>query len=127
MIYKGGKLLCGTCGGELLVDTRSMEVHELEIVGGELEIGKWKHTYGVEMVEVFCRRCGRSWSVEDAEETIREGVIEEREYCMECPSIEELEAMSRDGYCVATDGCIVEPDGKCPHNCPSWLLELGLI
>lgn len=27
----------------------------------------------------------------------------------------------------ATDGCIVEPDGMCPHGHPSWLVRLGLI
>lgn len=27
----------------------------------------------------------------------------------------------------ATDGCIVEPDGSCPHGHPSWLLRLGMI
>ena len=33
----------------------------------------------------------------------------------------------RDDCCEATDGCIVEPDGHCPHAHPSWLLKLGLI
>jgi hypothetical protein len=27
----------------------------------------------------------------------------------------------------ATDGCVVEPDGICPHGYPSWLLYLGYI
>jgi len=27
----------------------------------------------------------------------------------------------------ATDGCIVEPDGVCPHGYPSWILYLGYI
>lgn len=27
----------------------------------------------------------------------------------------------------ATDGCIVEPDGMCPHGHPSWLVRLGMI
>ena len=26
-----------------------------------------------------------------------------------------------------TEGCIVEPDGSCPHGCPSILIALGLI
>ena len=43
------------------------------------------------------------------------------------PSIEQLEEWLMDGICEATDGCIVEPDGTCPHGCNSWLLELGLI
>jgi len=32
-----------------------------------------------------------------------------------------------DGDCEATDGCIVEPDGHCPHGYPSWLVYLGHI
>ena len=32
-----------------------------------------------------------------------------------------------DGVCEATDGCIVEPDGICPHGHPSWLLRIGII
>jgi hypothetical protein len=26
-----------------------------------------------------------------------------------------------------TEGCIVEPDGRCPHGCPSGLIVLGVI
>lgn len=43
------------------------------------------------------------------------------------PSLAQLEAWADDGICEATDGCIVEPDGICPHGCESWLLVLGLI
>jgi len=43
------------------------------------------------------------------------------------PSSEELIEMMEDGYCTATDGCIVEPDGYCEHGCPSWLIVAGLI
>lgn len=43
------------------------------------------------------------------------------------PSLDELEDWASDGECEATDGCIVEPDGVCPHGKPSWLLKLGLI
>jgi hypothetical protein len=25
------------------------------------------------------------------------------------------------------EGCEVEPDGYCPHKCPSLLIELGII
>ena len=42
------------------------------------------------------------------------------------PSDEALEKML-DGECRATDGCVVEPDGVCPHGHPSWLLYLYLI
>ncbi len=43
------------------------------------------------------------------------------------PSIEEMEQWVDDGIAEATDGCPVEPDGRCEHGCPSWLLALGLI
>jgi hypothetical protein len=26
-----------------------------------------------------------------------------------------------------TEGCIVEPDGRCSHGCPSLLIALGMI
>lgn len=32
-----------------------------------------------------------------------------------------------DSGCEVTDGCWCEPDGKCPHGHPSWLVRLGLI
>jgi len=43
------------------------------------------------------------------------------------PSEDELEEMVYDSVCDATDGCSVEPDGKCSHGHPSWLRKLGLI
>lgn len=43
------------------------------------------------------------------------------------PSIEELMDWMEDGIAEATDGCDVEPDGRCEHGCESWLLVLGLI
>lgn len=45
----------------------------------------------------------------------------------EVPTIEELTHWVIDGVAEATDGCTVEPDGRCPHGCESWLLALGLI
>ena len=45
----------------------------------------------------------------------------------DAPSIEQFEEWLMDGVCEATDGCIVEPDGTCPHGCNSWLIELWLI
>ncbi|MCU7829550.1 MAG: hypothetical protein KZQ85_10830 [Candidatus Thiodiazotropha sp. (ex Myrtea sp. 'scaly one' KF741663)] len=38
-----------------------------------------------------------------------------------------LEEQHGDGQCEATDGCVVEPDGHCPHGKPSWLIKLGII
>jgi len=49
---------------------------------------------------------------------------------VECDSIPDMEAlneMAMDGICEAIDGCMVEPDGHCQHNLPSWLLALGCI
>ena len=43
------------------------------------------------------------------------------------PSIEEIIEMAEDGYCTATDGCVVETDGTCEHGCPSWMVVMGLI
>ena len=43
------------------------------------------------------------------------------------PTIEQLEQWLSDGGCEAIDGCWVEPDGTCEHNCESWLLAMGLI
>ena len=43
------------------------------------------------------------------------------------PMLEEMMAWEAEGGCEATDGCWVEPDGTCPHGCPSWLIELGFI
>jgi hypothetical protein len=47
---------------------------------------------------------------------------------MDAPPIQELlRQFEEDGSCEATDGCWVEPDGRCEHGKPSWLLALGLI
>lgn len=43
------------------------------------------------------------------------------------PSLKTLEKWMFNGIAKATDGCKVEPDGHCPHGCPSWLVKLGLI
>lgn len=43
------------------------------------------------------------------------------------PDLETLMQWESEGMCEATDGCVVEPDGRCEHGHPSWLLELGLI
>ena len=50
--------------------------------------------------------------------------IDERE---DSPTLDVLEAMLDQGFCKATDGCTVEPDGECKHGCQSWLIELGMI
>jgi hypothetical protein len=43
------------------------------------------------------------------------------------PDVETLMEWEAEGGCEAVDGCWVEPDGTCPHGCPSWLLVMGLI
>lgn len=43
------------------------------------------------------------------------------------PSLDDLERWSEDGECETTDGCVVEPDGRCEHGHPSWMLVLGFV
>lgn len=46
----------------------------------------------------------------------------------QAPDIETVMAwIDDDGGCEATDGCWVEPDGRCPHGKPSWAIWLGLV
>ena len=47
--------------------------------------------------------------------------------CDDPPSMDVIEDWIFDGECEATDGCIVEPDGHCPHGHPSWLIVVGAI
>jgi hypothetical protein len=46
---------------------------------------------------------------------------------MDAPPLEQLLEWHEECGCEATDGCWVEPDGRCEHGKPSWLLALGLI
>ena len=43
------------------------------------------------------------------------------------PSLKTLEKWDNEGFCRATDGCKVEPDGCCSHGHVSWLIYLNLI
>jgi hypothetical protein len=43
------------------------------------------------------------------------------------PSLATMEKWMANGIAKALDGCSVEPDGKCAHGKPSWLLVLGYI
>lgn len=43
------------------------------------------------------------------------------------PSLETMERWAMDGVAEATDGCRVEPDGRCPHGFFSWLILAGII
>ncbi len=51
----------------------------------------------------------------------------ERKTTTKQPSIATLMRWDEEGYCKATDGCRVEPDGTCQHGKPSWLLVMGMI
>lgn len=65
---------------------------------------------------------------EDSGSQVEPGQKEEAsETDPEPPDLETLKAWEAEGYCEATDGCRVEPDGTCTHGHPSWLLKLGLI
>lgn len=55
------------------------------------------------------------------------GAGEPHKATVPCPSIDEIDGMMLDGDCEATDGCTVDPDGKCEHGHRSWLLVYGLI
>jgi hypothetical protein len=45
----------------------------------------------------------------------------------EPPDLNTMMEWLDEGVAEATDGCIVESDGVCPHACQSWLLVLGYI
>ena len=40
---------------------------------------------------------------------------------------EELNGMDGTAPAMCDEGCMVEPDGECPHGCPSWLIAARLI
>ena len=42
-----------------------------------------------------------------------------------CSLLEQFDDSVVPALCI--DGCEVEPDGRCPHGCPSVLLAAGLI
>lgn len=46
---------------------------------------------------------------------------------VERPSDEQLTSSFDIGVVQATDGCVVELDGTCPHGHPSWFLYLNII
>lgn len=46
---------------------------------------------------------------------------------IEEPGLDGLARMMTDGVALATDGCTVEPDGKCEHGHVSWLVYLEMI
>jgi hypothetical protein len=77
----------------------------------------------------FCANCGESWEVHNSDgscvdnEDVQPGTTD----WLPEPSLEELMQWENKGGCEATDGCWVEPDGRCHHGHDSWLIVLGLI
>jgi len=43
------------------------------------------------------------------------------------PSVSTMQRWMDGGWARATDGCVVEPDGACPHGKLSWLVVKGMI
>ena len=43
------------------------------------------------------------------------------------PTDDEIMEIMEEGYCTTPDGCVVEPDGTCPHGQESWAIMKGLI
>ena len=72
-----------------------------------------------EQAELACEDCGAT--IEDVQNDLSRP---------EPPDLDTLMRwMHDDGGCEAAcpHGCWVEPDGRCPHGKPSWLLVMGLI
>lgn len=43
------------------------------------------------------------------------------------PTWRDVQEWTFDSICEATDGCTVEPDGKCEHGHLSWMRVLGIV
>ena len=63
-----------------------------------------------------CEKCGR-----DPE------AGERHKATTKAPTLPTMERWMDTGVARATDGCKVEPDGKCPHGHSSWLLILRVM
>lgn len=63
----------------------------------------------------------------DTFEDMQDAYFDQRIQEKNAPSLEELAEWFDEDIAFATDGCEVEPDGKCCHGKPSWFLVLGLI
>lgn len=74
-----------------------------------------------------CHRCGAGFP-----EGMDSGALFCDRFCRaayyDYPTNEQLKEWALfDGNAEATDGCVVEPDGQCPHGRPSWLKVFKLI
>lgn len=54
-------------------------------------------------------------------------MIDKKKKAVKIPNLKTLMKWNDAGVAKATDGCRVEPDGKCPHGHPSWLVKLGYL
>ena len=63
-----------------------------------------------------CETCGRDTS---------KG--ERHKVTTKAPSTATMTRWVSNGIARATDGCKVEPDGRCPHGHMSWIMRLGII
>ena len=70
MFIEGDEVFCD-CGGQICLDVVAKEVHNAEIVDGEVRAGKWVNTYSFAVDEAFCPRCGKSWPVQEVQDFIR--------------------------------------------------------
>lgn len=61
------------------------------------------------------------------QELVHEDLKPRSTFREDIPSVDELSDMIYHGVAEATDGCMVELDGTCPHGHPSWLIKLGYI
>lgn len=68
-------------------------------------------------------------SVEEQEQARELARLSDVETPLEPPDLETLMEWEAEGGCEAAcpHSCWVEPDGRCPHGHPSWLLKLGMI
>jgi len=72
----------------------------------------------MQRVDLPCESCGGSYDYE------QQRIVHKMD---PAPDDEQLREWVFDSVCEATDGCEVEPDGRCEHGHESWLLALGMI
>ena len=80
------------------------------------------HEEGLEYALKLEGNTPEKWDEEAKDELLSDNPPER-----ERPADEQIEEWLIDGVAEATDGCIVEPDGICPHGKSSWLIELGIM
>ena len=73
------------------------------------------------MTNAWCRDC--KMPVSDK----RTFCVAQNHRIQKAPGLRSLERMAFDGIAKTPDGCRVEPDGRCPHGQPNWLMIVGVI